>query len=209
MFRDIPCNKDIYYANTLIKLNNFGYKESNILGAIILKWVRNNKIMFKNQTTGIFNKETSVIDLTLNPVFDNDLESKLFRMMYEASKDGMLEAKELGVDDKVCFMGFQSNPYKYLHNADCFVLSSEYEGLPNVMLEALYLGKPIVATESIPFVSKTLGDGKYGICVPVGDAHLFAQAMSKAVTIERYESHNVAADTFAGFMNVLNSEALR
>ena len=74
MFRDIPCNKDIYYANTLIKLNNFGYKESNILGAIILKWVRNNKIGFKNQTTGIFNKETSVIDLTMNPVFDNELE---------------------------------------------------------------------------------------------------------------------------------------
>ena len=94
MFRDIPCNKDIYYANTLIKLNNFGYKESNILGAIILKWVRNNKIGFRNQTTGIFNKETSVIDMTLNPSFDNELEEKLFKMMFEASKDGMLEAKE-------------------------------------------------------------------------------------------------------------------
>ena len=94
MFRDIPCNKDIYYANTLIKLNNFGYKESNILGAIILKWVKENKIMFKNQKVGIFNKDTSVIDMTLNPVFDNDLEDRLFEMMYEASRDGMLEAKE-------------------------------------------------------------------------------------------------------------------
>ena len=95
MFRDIPCNKDIYYANTLIKLNNFGYKESNILGAIILKWVRNDKVVFKNEKVGIFNKETSVIDLTRDVTFDNELEAKLFKMMKKASKDGILEAKEL------------------------------------------------------------------------------------------------------------------
>lgn len=94
-FRDIPCNKDIYYANALIELNNFGYNESNILGAIILKWVRNNKIGFKNETKGVFNKETSVIDLTMNPTFDDELEKKLFDIMYEASIDGLLEAREL------------------------------------------------------------------------------------------------------------------
>ena len=97
MFRDIPCNKDIYYANALISLNTdvFRYKESNILGAILLKWVRQDKIGFKNETKGIFNKETSMIDLTRNPVFDNDKEKKLFDMMYQASGDGMLESKEL------------------------------------------------------------------------------------------------------------------
>ena len=95
MFRDIPCNKDIYYANALIKLNSFGYKETNILGAIILKWVRLNKIGFKNETKGIFNKETSSIDLTMNPTFDNDKEKRLFDMMYQASGDGILETKEL------------------------------------------------------------------------------------------------------------------
>jgi len=94
MFRDIPCNKDIYYANALIKLNNFDYKESNILGAILLKWVRTDKIAFRNEMKGIFNKENSVIDLTMNPTFDNDLETKLFKMMFEASKDGMLETGE-------------------------------------------------------------------------------------------------------------------
>ena len=98
LFRDIPCNKDIYYANTLIKLNNTifnNYKETNIFGAIILKWVKENKIRFINDTTGIFNKESSSIDLTLNPTFDNVLEKELFNIMLEASKDGMLETKEL------------------------------------------------------------------------------------------------------------------
>ena len=95
MFRDIPCNKDIYYANALINLNNFGYKETNIFGAIILKWLRQDKIAFKNETKGIFNKETSMIDLTLNPTFDSDIEQELFDIMYKASEDGLLESKEL------------------------------------------------------------------------------------------------------------------
>ena len=95
MLRDIPCNKDIYYANALIKLNNFGYTASNILGAIILKWVRNDKIKFKNEQVGIFNKDTSVIDLTRDVTFDNELETKLFNIMRAASKDGYLETKEL------------------------------------------------------------------------------------------------------------------
>lgn len=105
MFRDIPCNKDIYYGNVLIKLNNFGYKETNILGAIILKWVKENKIGFKNEEKGIFNKNSSVIDLTLNPTFDNELEEKLFDMMYEASGNGMLEAKEF---EKWCKKNYTS-----------------------------------------------------------------------------------------------------
>ena len=95
MFRDIPCNKDIYYANALIKLNDIGYNKSNILGAIILKWVRNNKVLFKNEKVGKFNKETSVIDLTKDVTFDTELEMKLFEMMRAASKDGLLETKEL------------------------------------------------------------------------------------------------------------------
>lgn len=94
MFRDIPCNKDIYYANALVMLNNFNYKETNIFGAIILKWVRQKKITFRNEQGG-FNKEKSSLDLTLNPTFDNPLEQELFDIMYKASGDGLLEAKEL------------------------------------------------------------------------------------------------------------------
>ena len=92
MFRDIPCNKDIYYANALINLNTglFKYKESNILGAILLKWVREDKIIFKKKD----DKDTNIIDLTKNPTFEYDLEKLLFDIMYEASGDGILETKE-------------------------------------------------------------------------------------------------------------------
>lgn len=115
MFREIPCNKDIYYANALIKLNNFDYKESNIFGAIILKWVKEKKITFKNKTEGIFNKETSLIDLTGNPTFANDLEKQLFDIMYTASKDGILETKEL---EKWCKKNYSKffNLFKKIEN---------------------------------------------------------------------------------------------
>ncbi len=97
MFRDIPCDKDIYYANALVSLNKFtnNINNTNILGAIILKWVKENKIGFKTETKGMFNKETSIIDMTKQNTFDNPLEEKLFDYMYKASVDGYLESKEL------------------------------------------------------------------------------------------------------------------
>lgn len=96
MFRDIPCNKDIYYANALISLNGFANtSNTNILGAIILKWVKENKIGFKTEIKGMFKKEISIIDMTKQNTFDNPLEEKLFDYMYKASVDGNLESKEL------------------------------------------------------------------------------------------------------------------
>lgn len=96
MFRDIPCNKDIYYANALISLNGFANtSNTNILGAIILKWVKEEKISFKTEIKGMFNKETGIIDMTKQNTFDNPLEEKLFDYMYKASVDGYLESKEL------------------------------------------------------------------------------------------------------------------
>lgn len=96
IFREIPCNKDIYYANTLININHFGgYETTNIFGAIILKWVKNDKIKFRKEKKGLLKKEVSIIDLTMNPTFDNENEKKLFNMMYEASNDGYLESNEL------------------------------------------------------------------------------------------------------------------
>ena len=76
----------------MVKLNSLaGYKETNIFGAIILKWIKENKIVFRKAEKDKNNN----IDLTLNPTFDNPLEKELFDIMYKASKDGILEAKEL------------------------------------------------------------------------------------------------------------------
>lgn len=88
-FRDIPCNKDIYYANALAQLNGFTKSASNILGAILLKWVKEDKIKVIKD-----NKKTS-LQFDNSIVIDNKLENDLYKIMYTASKDGILENKEL------------------------------------------------------------------------------------------------------------------
>ncbi|MEQ1804159.1 MAG: glycosyltransferase [Burkholderiaceae bacterium] len=73
-------------------------------------------------------------------------------------KDGLEQlAKDRGVQQQVRFVGFQRNPYPYLAQADAFVLSSHYEGSPNVVLEALACGTPVVSTP-VPAALEILQD---------------------------------------------------
>ena len=92
--------------------------------------------------------------------------------------------KNENLSDSVFFVGLQNNPYKYMKAADCFCLSSEIEGLPNVMLEAMYLGIPVAITESIPFIKQTIQSGKNGYSCPIHDYHSFADCMKKAAEIK-------------------------
>jgi len=92
-------------------------------------------------------------------------------------------AKSLGIKDHVSFEGFQDNPYKYMKAANVFVLSSIYEGLPNVLQEAMYLGLPVVATRCIPYISQVIDEGKNGYTVPTGNPEELAAAMIKGSSL--------------------------
>lgn len=94
-FRDIPCNKDVFLAYYLSYNYNLMKKQTDVFGAILLKWVKEKKIsIIKKEKTGIFSKEENNIDLTLKPDFNDSLEKDLFNMLYSASKDGILESNE-------------------------------------------------------------------------------------------------------------------
>lgn len=87
-FRDIPCNKDIYKAYFISVAYYLTKKKTDIFGAILLKWVKEDKISI----TKINNK-----DLAMNlgeSTFDREIEQKLYDMLKEASKDNILESKE-------------------------------------------------------------------------------------------------------------------
>jgi len=91
--------------------------------------------------------------------------------------------RELKLERTVHFAGFQTNPYKYIVAANVFVLSSAYEGLPNVVQEAMYLGKPVVATRCIPYISQIIEAGVNGYTVRVGNYEELAEAMIKAASL--------------------------
>lgn len=151
-FRDIPCKKDIYRAYYI------GYKygiiksKTDILGAIILKWLKNGMIRIEGKETGrIFKKENTVIVLTeTNPeMFIEAKEKELFKMLYDASKDGYLESKEF---EKWCSKSYS----KILSWFDAIISNEENKLIEEGLIEVkekttlkIFKGKIYVATTEL------------------------------------------------------------
>lgn len=85
-----------------------------------------------------------------------------------------------GISDNVHFVGYDSNPYRWVKFCDCFVMPSRLEGLPNALIEAQYIGRPCVATECIPVIRRIIKDGENGYTVLSEDYKAMAEAMKKA-----------------------------
>jgi glycosyltransferase involved in cell wall biosynthesis len=141
-------------------------------------------------------------------VNSNNQNANLYILGSDYDKDYTAFIKNLviekGLSKYIHFEGFTDNPYRYLFNADCFVLSSTSEGLPNVMLEAMYLKIPVVATNCIPFIKETIVDGINGYCVKVKDYENFAIAMSNAIKLKGKISGNFAVSKVESILSVFN-----
>jgi len=91
------------------------------------------------------------------------------------------QARELGVDTDVRFTGFLNNPYPYIAAADVFAHTSRWEGLGIVLIEALALGTPVVATDCPSGPAAILDGGRIGALVPVGDEKAMARALARTI----------------------------
>lgn len=102
---------------------------------------------------------------------------------------------ELGINGRVSFEGFQKDIRSYLYNSDCFVFSSDYEGLGNVIIEALQAGLPVISTDcpygpreilspesdTDTLVKNDIDISAYGILTPVGNDECLTLAMQKII----------------------------
>jgi glycosyltransferase involved in cell wall biosynthesis len=86
-------------------------------------------------------------------------------------------AQELGIADAVAFLGFVQNPYAWMSRSHVLALSSRWEGLPTVIIEALALGTPVIATDCPSGPREILADGEFGTLVPVGDVGALGEAI--------------------------------
>jgi glycosyltransferase involved in cell wall biosynthesis len=89
--------------------------------------------------------------------------------------------QDLGLGAEVDLPGFQPNLYPFLARADLFVLSSAWEGSPNVLTEAMALGTPVVSTDCPSGPREILEGGRFGPLVPVGDTDALAAAMARTL----------------------------
>lgn len=90
-------------------------------------------------------------------------------------------ACRLGVEAQIKFLGFQKNPYPYLHESDIFVSISHSEGLSLVICEALILGVPVVATRTAGAL-ELLGEGKYGLIAEQNDFSIYVNIKKMIVS---------------------------
>ncbi|EAR23076.1 glycosyltransferase [Nitrococcus mobilis] len=91
-------------------------------------------------------------------------------------------AERLGITEDVSLPGFVDNPYAYMARAALFVLSSHWEGSPNVLTEAMAVGTPVVATDCPSGPREILDGGRYGELVDVDDPIALARAMDRTLT---------------------------
>jgi glycosyltransferase involved in cell wall biosynthesis len=84
---------------------------------------------------------------------------------------------ELELTDSVRLPGLIMNPFPYMSNADVFVLSSVWEGLPGTLIQAMACGCPVISTDCPSGPSETLGGGRYGTLVPPGKPVMLAEAI--------------------------------
>ena len=87
------------------------------------------------------------------------------------------QVKIMGLENQVIFAGFQKDINPFYQTADLFVLSSNYEGFGNVLLEALINGVNIVSTDCKSGPAEILSNGKYGKLVPVNDVEALASGI--------------------------------
>ena len=85
--------------------------------------------------------------------------------------------RQLGLTENVQMPGFVVNPYAYMARARLLALSSRWEGLPGVLVEALACGTPVVSTDCKSGPREILENGRFGRLVPVGDPDALAAAI--------------------------------
>jgi glycosyltransferase involved in cell wall biosynthesis len=114
----------------------------------------------------------------------------------ELRKDLESLMRKLHLENDMALPGFVKNPYQYMAKASVFALSSKWEGLPTVLIEALAIGIPVVSTNCKSGPDEILRNGRLGKLVPVGEVMALADAISESLSKSK---PNIRCETLEQF----------
>lgn len=109
--------------------------------------------------------------------------------------------EKLNLDNNVQFLGFKDNPYIYIKHADCFILSSRWEGLPNTVLESLYLGTPVIATRCVRMLNDLIVEGSNGFLIDIDDQRALSSAILNFSKLNDGRSYEPEAKRISSLFN--------
>lgn len=140
-------------------------------------------------------------DLLLEAYKKSNIDEKLLIVGQGEDKERIeILVKKLALEDKVILVDFQKNPYPLIKNAKLFVLSSDYEGLPTVLIESLILGTPVLSTNCKSGPEEMLSQHFRKHLSPVGDSEGLSENIKKFVNsniqilesdIQRFETEQI------------------
>ena len=167
-------------------------------------------------------KESKYVDPSFRPGSASDrFEIGFGRERARGARTFRHLAQRLGLAEHVIFLGWQENPYKFMSRAACLALSSDYEGFPSALVEAMACGCPVIATDCPYGPAEILENGKYGILVPVDNEEALADAMQWLLTentmreqlaeagrkrAQTYDA-DIYAEKYVNLLSELDSEA--
>lgn len=121
-----------------------------------------------------------------------DVMIDAFDIFYKTHKDYILKLYGTGEDEQIIrkwvinkniqdvvkFMGYTGKPYKQMKNGNIFLITSDYEGISNAMLEAMAAGYPVISTDCSPGGARMVIQNRHnGLLAPIGDCQKIAEAL--------------------------------
>lgn len=164
--------------NTQIPTPYSGEREKRIVTAVRLEKQKNLEMLI--EAFKIFNSKHPeyILEVYGKGTLKADLERRI---------------REYGLENDFLLKGFANDIYERMRKASFFVLSSDYEGVSNSMLEALCIGLPVVSTDHpIGGAKMFIKHGENGYLTPVGDSAAFADAMDKFVSLDEYSKKQMS-----------------
>lgn len=158
-----PVDKQFIDYNVKNKITPFTNKTINIVASGRIQYEKGYDFLIKS-----FAKVIEIDQRFKLYILGNIGSQSYFEKLKSIIKKNKLE-------EHIIFLGFKINPFPYYKFADLFVLSSLWEGLPNVVLEVLYLQTPLVVTDCIPFFYEVIEEGKNGYIIDYGNEKLMAE----------------------------------